>query len=642
MMRRKQIVPLLTAAASFVVCAAFLFVLLYYAQPMKDGTYNLSMMWDESEASPADWVYDQKGWTVFTQEGETVTELTPDGYGGFTGIDFPGQTFYFSRIFQEELDSPALRIQASVSNLAVFLDGRLLYTDCPEQGGPIGSLALPTREWERFEPLVISLPQDYVGKTLTVAQSTNPAGSEKPGAEYIIYPCSITLYCGFAYESNLISESFQTAIPSVIFFLAGAFLLMVFVWSAFQDKADVGLACAAAAAFLWVSARMAETSFVWNYFGTWPVDVLLLSRSLSLTALLAFLTSRMSGRRRLIGWLLTGIQTAVVLITLTLKWESALLYVLQQERNLLSMVVLLAALGLGLWEWRNGSAFFRLFCPLAAAGVVLYGLTLAGAVLTGHPFAEEVRQQFLLGAASYFLHPLALLLIASTLLAAIAQVIQVVSKRWAETRLLIQRQELAQNSYQAMRAHQEQVMMLRHDMTKHYALLRQMTGETQVADYLDELMEQNEKIRPVIQSGNSMLDIILNGKLTTAADAGVDIQIVRTQAPEMLPLSDAELCSLIVNIMDNAVAAASAPGVEQPYIKLNLHIKHDFFVFSCANSATKEWMRQTEETFREEGHGLGLKIIRQISRRYGDLMEIESGPDYYKVILALPLGQSSK
>ena len=214
--------------------------------------------------------------------------------------------------------------------------------------------------------------------------------------------------------------------------------------------------------------------------------------------------------------------------------------------------------------------------------------------------------------------------------------------RRTESRLLSERQELAQASYETMRQQHEQVMILRHDMAKHLSLLRQMTGETAVAGYLDELIGQNEKIRPVVQSGNQILDIILNGKLAAAADAEIKVEIVRMQAPEKLPLSDAELCSLLVNIMDNAVAAASAPGVEQPYIRLDAHLKSGFFVFSCENSATWEWIQRADGQETEPKQGLGLKIIRQISQRYGDLMETERGSDFYKVVLAIPLDQPSK
>lgn len=61
-------------------------------KPMEDRAYDLSLIWAE-EAMPEGWVYDQKGWTVFTQAGDAVTELAPNGFGGFDRMDELGQTF---------------------------------------------------------------------------------------------------------------------------------------------------------------------------------------------------------------------------------------------------------------------------------------------------------------------------------------------------------------------------------------------------------------------------------------------------------------------------------------------------------------------------------------------------------------------
>ena len=181
-------------------------------------------------------------------------------------------------------------------------------------------------------------------------------------------------------------------------------------------------------------------------------------------------------------------------------------------------------------------------------------------------------------------------------------------------------------------------MMLRHDMMKHFRLLRQTTSDEKTAEYLDELMGENEKIHPVVQSGNEILDIILNGKLSAAADAGITVELARTQAPDKLPLTDAELCSLIMNLLDNAIEAASATGVKRRYIKLDMHIRNSFFVFTCENGTTLEWV--SKET--TPGRGLGLKVVRQIVERYGNLLKTEYGDDYYKVAVLLPLRQPLK
>lgn len=191
---------LLIIFVSTLICAVFGTALLCYTAPMEDLALDLSMALPDG-MDAADW--DDKGWTVFVQEGETVTELEPTGYGDFTGISL-GQTFYFSRLMDEELDDPTLQLGTVERNFSIFLDGVLIYTDCPEEDNRIGYLHLPMNSYQRTEPLLITLPSNYYGKVLTIAQSF-PEWSETPSVRAL--PCSVRLYCGYAYESGLISDS---------------------------------------------------------------------------------------------------------------------------------------------------------------------------------------------------------------------------------------------------------------------------------------------------------------------------------------------------------------------------------------------------------------------------------------------------
>lgn len=331
------------------------------------------------------------------------------------------------------------------------------------------------------------------------------------------------------------------------------------------------------------------------------------------------LLCRLSGWRR---WVLGGV-TALLgglsLWNLVLAAQRNASTALIQWHARLGTVALLLALVLGFWEWNRRRWFFRLFCPLVLAG------TAACAV-----YAAVSPTHWTL---PMFLHPLTGVTLAGAFLSAVTEWVHGELARSTEARLLLQRSQLAQDSYAVMRQQNEQVMMLRHDMMHHFSFLRQTTTDAKTAAYLDELMGQNEKIRPVVQSGNEMLDIILNGKLSAAADAGITVEIVRMQAPPSLPLSDAELSSLLMNLLDNAVEAAAAPGVAKPYIKLDLCIKGHFFLLTCENAATLDHIQKESDP----GHGLGLKIIRQIAARHENLLETEYGADFYCVKLAIPL-----
>lgn len=306
------------AILALTLCAASAALLLACMKPMEDRAYDLTLSWT-TEAKPEGWVYDQKGWTVFTQEGETVTELTPDGQGGFNRLDELGQTFYFSRVLSEAVDSPTLRLDTANIAVTVFLDGAVLYTDYPELAGSIGSLRLPMLEWHREEPVLVTLPQNYQGKTLTIAQSTDPFGGEQAEPTMTVWPCAVTLYCGYAYESELVARSFQTAVPAALFFAAMALLLALFAVQALRGKPDLGTLCGALLAFFALARRL-DMSLLPNVpLGPLTVDVAGLARELSMTLLLVFLASRLTGRRRVVICFCAGVQGAAVAVEVAMQ-----------------------------------------------------------------------------------------------------------------------------------------------------------------------------------------------------------------------------------------------------------------------------------------------------------------------------------
>ena len=71
---------------------------------------------------------------------------------------------------------------------------------------------------------------------------------------------------------------------------------------------------------------------------------------------------------------------------------------------------------------------------------------------------------------------------------------------------------------------------------------------------------------------------------------------------------------------------------------MDMNVRKGYFVFTCENGATLDWINQ--ETAPERG--LGLKVVRQIVERYGNLSDTEYGDDYYRVTVLLSLCQSRK
>lgn len=288
----------------------------------------------------------------------------------------------------------------------------------------------------------------------------------------------------------------------------------------------------------------------------------------------------------------------------------------------LAFVSLVGVLVMGTLWWRKENRFYRVFIPLAFVGIIL-----SWAVECASRY-EVVWKQIIGNLSSgqvlyLYSHTLSGI-IGAALLTAVVEAVRTELDRRAEQKLLEQRKELTMASYESMRVQHEEVMKLRHDMASHYEAIRNMTADPKTAAYLDTLIGQSKKVRAIIHTGNQTLDIILNGKLSAAMDAGICVNVQRSYAPETLDIEDADLCSLMMNMMNNAITGAKNSGVDKSFITIDIHVKDHWLVINCTNSADVSgiFTPRKEETVPK--HGLGLKIMEDIANRYQGIFSTET------------------
>lgn len=625
---------------SIFLCIPSVLAVFSYTWPMEDVTYPLFQYPEDGQ----EWE-DADSWKFYTNEKGAETELTSNGFGGYLGLSYPGQTFYYSRILAEEAQSPMLKIEAVNRTVSVFLDDTLIYTDCQDLDNRIGYLNLPMLEYDRMEPITISLPPDYVGKTLTIAQSS-PVVSETLTDAGTVWPSGVTLYCGYAYESSLIASSSKTMLPAALLFALELFLLAAFLWKAFAGHFSLQLPVLALAVLFQMCSVLTRADYFYRYSGNLPFDPTDLLFHLSAGTLLLFLTLY-AGRLRPLFLAVTVLHWGSTLLYLVTKLNLFLDYgdwyqffaELPQITGFLSLLAVLVGAFL---LWKMGNRFFRHMAQTALALLVGYALFLAAGIPASTDYAASVftriKGDILLCLPNFSLKLVWYLSLISGLAAVILELVEQEAERRTEYQVLEAKNQLAMESYDSLRHQAEQIQLLRHDTMKHYSLLRAMAAQApdRIPGYLDELIGQAEKIRPVVNSSNRILNIILNGKLSAASEKGISTEILRGDAPETLPLSDTELCCLFMNILDNAINGASGSDTGESYIKLDFHCKDNHFVFTCENSISAR-CRQNKKSPMQV-HGYGLKIIRQIMDRWGEnMVSIQQSRYTYRIMIIIPI-----
>lgn len=186
-----------------------------------------------------------------------------------------------------------------------------------------------------------------------------------------------------------------------------------------------------------------------------------------------------------------------------------------------------------------------------------------------------------------------------------------------------------------------------------HELREKISGDDQSTDELVERyihMQKQQLTGAYCQ--HSIIDAVLRHKYALAERLGIELQAA-VELSEEVPISSLDLCSLFVNILDNAIEACEIMinKVDQlhPYIHLACYESSGYLVVYCRNSKNNDIIQRRDGTLKSSKsmvnreHGLGISIIRDIAARYDGTNKIEYGPHYFvhSVYLSLNCNKGS-
>lgn len=142
--------------------------------------------------------------------------------------------------------------------------------------------------------------------------------------------------------------------------------------------------------------------------------------------------------------------------------------------------------------------------------------------------------------------------------------------------------------------------------------------------------------------GNRLVNAILWSKGEEAKRRGIPLE-PRAAVPEALPIAGHHLCSLLGNLLDNALDGSA--GVEHPRIRVILRMKERYLYCCVSNRVDSDVLRENpalHTTKREaQEHGYGIPTIKKIAELYQGMtdFEVQNGEFVASVMLLCPEGQ---
>ena len=171
----------------------------------------------------------------------------------------------------------------------------------------------------------------------------------------------------------------------------------------------------------------------------------------------------------------------------------------------------------------------------------------------------------------------------------------------------------------------DRMRAMRHDFGNHLTVIERLAenGRTEeLADYIRELGENFERLKPRVKTGNAVTDVILSEVADRCEKESISYES-KFIYPEKLDINPFDMSVILTNALQNAVEACST--VSDPEIRVKTVLKEQVFIINVKNRISHKVMigeeGLPETSKRESGHGYGLKNIRSIAAKYkGDLL----------------------
>ncbi|MBD5080590.1 MAG: GHKL domain-containing protein [Ruminococcaceae bacterium] len=161
-----------------------------------------------------------------------------------------------------------------------------------------------------------------------------------------------------------------------------------------------------------------------------------------------------------------------------------------------------------------------------------------------------------------------------------------------------------------------------------------------ISDIIDFYQNKNE----IVHTGYPQIDSLLNYKLSPAVENDTEINVTAS-LPSDLIFSSFDLTVILGNLIDNALEAVSCVR-ENRFIDLKLSYSKGMMIVKISNPyendiKTENGIPVTSKNDKEN-HGLGLKSVNEVLKRYDGMTEIETEKNIFTITAVLYLKQGQE
>ncbi len=199
-------------------------------------------------------------------------------------------------------------------------------------------------------------------------------------------------------------------------------------------------------------------------------------------------------------------------------------------------------------------------------------------------------------------------------------------------------------AYQVSADLREQLRRERHELKNKYFYIQSLLREheyEQLNEHLDQVLGNLSETLSTLETGNTFLDYLLGRKLGEAKELGIQTRAEIT-LPRDLPVENEALCTILSNLLDNAIEASKQEP--EPELRISMRCAQNYLICIISNRVSRNILAVNPNLQTTKGdsanHGYGTKIIRQTIEQQNGIFHIEVIDGFFVAKVMLPILQS--
>ncbi len=203
-----------------------------------------------------------------------------------------------------------------------------------------------------------------------------------------------------------------------------------------------------------------------------------------------------------------------------------------------------------------------------------------------------------------------------------------------ENELLKVKNEYSQQYISSANTQFEVIRKLRHDFKDNMSLIYELIqkGKSKKAlSYIDNYFKELSSTEDIIKTNNEIVNAVVNSKLSAAKSYGINV--ICMCISDFNDLSDTDLCSLLSNMLENAITACKSCKKDGKRIYINISSDKFRYVFSVKNTIQDSVLQSNPNLIttkdNKDEHGIGIKIINGIALKYNGKVDFYEENDEF-------------